>query len=216
MLRVCGQWSEVVRQTRQNLSRLQESKGLDTDVVGVIEIQEKRFDRTGEPVPHLHIVLQGKASIRSHWASSPHEYEDCYRRAIEAVAGEPVDMRAACNTQGVRKSVVNYLGKYVSKGVKSLRKIREDCGSFPLPKAWHTISRNLSQQVSDETEVCPVKSSYTQIEKWLNRYAGKIYWKKFEMEENGATLSIYGTIEPKDVDRFKLYIATCSGTLSNI
>jgi hypothetical protein len=70
--------------------------------------------------------------------------------------------------------------------------------------------------VADKTEVCPVKSSYTQIEKWLNRYAGKIYWKKFEIEENGGTLSIYGTIDPKDVDRFKLYIATCSGTLSNI
>jgi hypothetical protein len=215
MLRVCGQWSEVVRQTRQNLSRLQESKGLDTDVVGVIEIQEKRFDRTGEPVPHLHIVLQGKASIRSHWASSPHEYEDCYRRAIEAVAGEPIDMRAACNTQGVRKSVVNYLGKYVSKGVKSLGKIRESCGSFPLPKAWHTISRRLKQAVTDESQYSQTQTSFSKIAEVLNQYAGKIYWKKFEIEENGATLAIYGTIEPKNVCRFNAYIERCLGFTDN-
>jgi len=209
MIRVCAGLSEIVRQLRQNIARLLKAKGLDPDIVGVIEIQEDRFKRTGEPVPHIHLVVHGRKSVWKHWACSPSEFEDCYRRAFEAVVGVELDMRAACNTEQVKKSVVSYLGKYLSKGSKFLKEIRENCEGFPLPKAWHTISRKLSQAVKDETERAVFRASLSEISGWLENYKGGIWFKNFEIEEDGAILSIYGTVDWKAVDRFRRYILGC-------
>lgn len=209
MIRVCSLWSEIVRQLRQNLFRLLKAKGLDPDVVGSIEIQEDRYRKYGEPVPHIHLVVHGRKSVWRHWACSHREFEDCYRRAFEAVAGVELDMRASCRTEQVRKSVVHYLGKYMSKGDKLLKEVRENCEGFPLPTAWHTISEKLRQAVEDETQTAVFKASLSDISGWLKAYKGGIWYKEFRIEEDGAILSIYGMVDGKDVDRFRRYLLGC-------
>lgn len=209
MLKACLSWSEFVRQLRQNISRLLIAKGLDPDIVGSIEIQEKRYRNSGEPVPHIHLVFHGRKSVRCHWACSPSEFEDCCRRAFKAVTGVELDTRAACRTEQVRKSVVHYLGKYMSKGSELLKEVRENCEGFPLPTAWHTISQKLSQAVDDETQTAIFKASLSDISGWLKNYKGGIWYKEFRIEEDGAILSIYGMVDGKDVDRFRSYLLGC-------
>jgi hypothetical protein len=214
MRKVCGNWSEVIRQTQQNLVRLQTSKGLDTDMVGVVEIQEKRFQRTGQAIPHLHIVIQGRKSSRSHWSVSIPEIESCYRRAIEAVAGQAIDMRAACNVKRVQKSVAGYMSKYMSKGNKSLQRFREWGEKLPLPKAWYTITRSLSKAIAQQTKRITIDGCFVAFAQWFRQYTGKIWWRDFALEETGQTVAMFGTVCPKDVDRFIDYLVERSENIT--
>jgi hypothetical protein len=206
MHKVCGKWSEVTRQTQQNLVRLLTSKGLDTDVIGVVEIQEGRFHRTGQAVPHLHIVIQGRKSRRSGWLTSIPEIESCYRRGIEAVTGQEIDMRAACNTTRIKKSVAGYMSKYMSKGNKSLQRFRECGEKLPLPKAWYTITRNLSKVILKETKRVTIDGCFVSFAQWLKECPDKVWWRDFALEETGQTVAMFGTVCPKDVDRFIDYM----------
>lgn len=208
--RVCENWSEVVRQTVQNITRLQVSKGLDPDVCGVIEIQEDRFERTGQALPHIHLLVQGRKCHRDNWSSSPQEFEDCYRRAIEAVAGHPVDMRAACNTQGLKKSVARYLGNYMKKGNRNIERFRRWGDKLPLPKAWYTMSRSLLTEIKQKTRRVTIDGSFVQFAGWMSRFGGGVWHRDFALEETGATVAMFGAVAPKDVDRFVAYLVRCS------
>jgi hypothetical protein len=214
MHKLCSLWHEVVRQTKQNLFRLQASKGLDTDMIGAIEIQEKRFHRTGQAVPHMHILLQGRKSKYSHWASSPLEFEDCYRRAIEAVLDQPIDMRAAVETDGLRKSVAGYMSKYMSKGEKSLQRFREWGEKLPLPTAWYTITKNLNKTIAQKTRRFTIDGCFVTFHQWLKQYPGKVKYRDFCLEETGQTVAIFGWIDPKDVDRFVDYMTRRSESVT--
>lgn len=206
MWKVCGNWSEVVRQTQQNIVRLLTSKGLDTDVVGVIEIQEDRFQRTGQAVPHIHVIFQGRKSRRSPWLTSIPEIENCYRRAIEAVAGQPIDMRAACQTEQVKKSVAGYMSHYLKKGNKSLQRFREWGEKLPLPKAWYTITRSLSKAIAKQTRRVTIDGCFVSFARWIREYPGQCWKRDYTLEESGHTVAMFGGVSPKAVDRFIDYM----------
>lgn len=206
LYRICEGWSEVVRQTKQNLSRLLESKSLDTDVCGVIEIQGKRFERTGYALPHIHIVCQGRSpksfQNRNQWDCSIPEYEDCYRRAIENVAGCELDFKAACNVQRIKKNAANYLSKYLSKGCKDLQRFREWGERLPLPTAWYTCSKKLMHEVNAKIRNIGIDSNWVDFARALKLNPYLAYSADFALE-NGATVAIFGRCRTACVDRFE-------------
>lgn len=53
-------WSEIVRKFQQSITRHLSRQGLPPLVVGVTEVQEKRFERDGVLGLHLHLVFVGK------------------------------------------------------------------------------------------------------------------------------------------------------------
>jgi len=202
---ICSGWSEIVRQTQQNLYRLLKGKGLDPDIAGAIEIQDRRFERTGYALPHIHIVCQGRTA-RSHsnrhtWDVSIAEYEDCYRRAIENVAGKELDFKAACNVQRVKKDAVSYLGKYLSKGSKDLQRFKSWGEKLPLPTAWYTCSKALLKSVRENTRNIGIDGSWVTFARALD-VSGLLAYKGVYSMESGATVALFGRCRPNCVSEF--------------
>lgn len=205
LVRICEQWSEVVRQTHQNLFRVLKSKGLDPDIAGAIEIQSRRFDRSGYALPHLHIVCQGRTpkrfKNRCEWDVSIPEFEDCYRRAIENVAGCELDFRAACNVQRVKKDAANYLGKYLSKGSKDLERYRNWGEKLALPKAWYTCSKALLKAVREQTRNVGLDGAWVEFSRALDA-CGCLAFKGVYSLENGSTVALFGRCRAGKVELF--------------
>jgi hypothetical protein len=203
LYKICDQWSEIVRQTQQNLRRLLISKNLDPDVCGAIEIQSERFERTGYALPHMHLVCQGRTpksfANRYQWDCSIPEFEDCYRRAIENVAGRVMDFRAACNVQRVKKNAANYLGKYLSKGSKDLESWGE---KLPLPTAWYTCTKELMHEVTSKIRNIAVDGNWVDFARALDKSPYLVYKADFAIQ-NGATVALFGRCRTDCIDRFE-------------
>jgi hypothetical protein len=69
--------SDVVRRFYQKLRRICEKRGCQFIYVGVVEIQEKRFQTSGLPVPHLHFVYVSKASSSSGYTFTTKDAYTC-------------------------------------------------------------------------------------------------------------------------------------------
>jgi len=205
LARICEQWSEVVRQTHQNLFRVLKSKGLDPDIAGAIEIQSKRFERTGYALPHMHLVCQGRApkrfKNRCEWDVSIPEFEDCYKRAIENVAGCELNFRAACNVERVKKDAAAYLGKYMSKGSKDLERYRNWGEKLALPKAWYTCSKALLKSVREQTQNVGVDGAWVEFSRALDA-CGCVAFKGVYSLENGSTAALFGRCRAGKLELF--------------
>lgn len=108
-------WSEIVRRFTQELTRKLKSSGLPGEIVGVTEIQSRREMRTGQAVPHLHIVFVGKHA-KGTWVLTPAKVKKQWKRTIKTVTGSNLDMNGSVDMRQVRKSAARYLSKYLSKG----------------------------------------------------------------------------------------------------
>lgn len=146
-VKVCESWSELSRQFFQELQRLLERKGLDTDYVQVTEIQEKRFEKWGQVAPHLHWVIQGKKSVRDSWAIAPIEVRQIWERLLGNLLGRLVDGSAATRIENPRKSLAGELGKYISKGSKVISAITKAGKGHLLPSAWWGAAKPLKQEI---------------------------------------------------------------------
>ena len=85
-------------------------------LIGVAEVQEKRFRRTRVWAPHLHVAFIGK---REGWCRWAFEHEDLDRIIVAAAVtagAQPFDPKAAGNVAPIRASVTAYMAKYMTKG----------------------------------------------------------------------------------------------------
>lgn len=142
-------WGKIQRVFIQKLTRTLRKEGLPGEVVGAVEIQEKRALRDNILAIHLHLVFVGRLPGQT-WALAPCEYGELWKTVIqEFLYNEPhaYDWSAVHNVQRVKKSVEGYLGKYASKGVKSLGKMAEKFGESNLPKHWYTCTNSLRDRV---------------------------------------------------------------------
>lgn len=144
---VCNGWSELARQFFQELRRLLQRRGLSTDFLYVVEIQEKRYERWGQVMPHLHWLMQGRLTRRSHWLISPAEIKAIWQRLLSNLLGRPVDCSAATRIEKPRKSLKAEMGKYLSKGGTVLKKIVEAGKADLLPSTWCGASSDLKREV---------------------------------------------------------------------
>lgn len=142
-------WGEIQRVFIQKLGRCLRKESLPGEIVGAVEIQERRFERDSILALHLHLVFVGRRKGGT-WAISPSEYCELWKEVLQKylfAAPETYDWRAVHNVQRVKKSVEGYLGKYVTKGVKSISRVVERFGAGCLPSHWYTCTNSLRKRV---------------------------------------------------------------------
>jgi hypothetical protein len=172
-------WAEFQARVRQELGRQLRLAGLPARFVAVAEIHPARSASANRPVPHLHVIFQGKRNRWHHWAIDRWRLDSIISAAVRTATGSPCDTRAAGNVQAVKKSVARYLSKYL---------VKAGCpgpvcvdGGRGLPLQWWFISAPLRQEVSQSTVRLPVP-----FVKWLH--------------EHGEALAALGDLERGAVD----------------
>jgi hypothetical protein len=129
------------------LSRRLGSARLDDRWVSVSEVQEKRLITHEQFALHEHVVFQGRTRYRP-WAVAIEEFQDAWNRALEAGYGIviPEDQKKnSIDVEGVRKSAAAYLGKYMSKGVATVKALIEKGHAERLPSTWVHRSKSMLQ-----------------------------------------------------------------------
>ncbi len=143
-------WHKIIDRYRLLLSRHLVSGGLTGEIVGVSEIQEKRYAHNGFPVLHGHFVFVGSTRA-GRWVVSPTTHDCIWRKAIQSVLFGPLpSFSSACQLQSVKKDAAGYLGKYVSKGVTAIASVVADGFEWALPKQWWSCSRSLTRKMEVE------------------------------------------------------------------
>ena len=160
---------EVVRQLKQSIERDLVRAGIKPEVVYVIEIHEERYRRTGEVVPHIHAVFQSRKTRYHSYAISKERNTELWNRAVSNVLGRSVEMPSGARIEQVKKSVENYLAKYMSKGGKIAQEVIDSGKRHLLPKQWWGMSRSLSRWIKDHTKMLSddakkfIKDNYKQL-----------------------------------------------------
>lgn len=144
---LASRWGEVVRRYQQELKRELERSEIDTDIVLVTEIQEKRYRETGEVAPHLHIVFRGRKSRGDDWAVSKERARVLWENVLSAVLKRKIEAPASTRIESIRKNVENYLSKYMSKGGEIIKEIVNNGEKNELPAAWWGMTNTLRKRV---------------------------------------------------------------------
>jgi hypothetical protein len=148
-LTICENWHHIVRVFQQRLKRMLQRKGLTGEMVGVTEVQEKRFAATNVVALHLHIVFQGR-QFGCGWVLSPGDVRAAWREVLtpymDGCSDEPY-WDACENIVRVKHSASGYLGKYLSKGVNATKAIREVYPDIVLPSCWYLCTNTLRTRV---------------------------------------------------------------------
>lgn len=148
-LNICRNWAEIVRVFQQRLKRMLQAKDLPGEMVGVTEVQEKRFKITNVPALHLHILFQGRHPYKA-WALTPTEIRAAWKDVISPylpLTNGEFYWQAMENVQRVKHSAAGYLGKYMSKGVEVVNALYEVIPDIVLPSCWYLCSNTLRRKV---------------------------------------------------------------------
>lgn len=137
------------------------------DIVAVTEIQSERLREYDELYLHLHFVYVCRNTNRkndNNWYIKKdrlpemvaQQVENCLNRAYEDMGvdcrfnKDDINWGSSCRVELIKKSCVGYLGKYLSKGQKTIASIDEKhrC-SFPYQ--WWYVSRLLKEAIKAGT-----------------------------------------------------------------
>lgn len=149
---IIAHWGDIVRRFYQKLRRLCHKRNTAFIYVGCTEIQEKRFDNTGLPVPHLHFVYVSKVHSSGGYTFSTKEAYNSWNDAVNEVLvlwkRKPImgtgNHRGSVKLEPIHTSTSAYLGKYISKGVSVVKKMQEE-GYDKFPKQWWTASQTCKE-----------------------------------------------------------------------
>lgn len=193
-------WGVVVETYRRKITRALRDNHLPGELVSVSEIQEKRYERSGVPVLHLHSVYCGKRGGRN-WAIDIETHDQFWKDSVCSVLGDySIDFAKACRLETVRKNAERYLGKYMSKGAKVVGLLAKNGFSGWVPKQWWGISRSLGAAIDQETR------DISDFAEWLNDAANGertdlVMWHRdiFLECEGGEKIRIarFGRLSPK-------------------
>ena len=137
-LRDRGSWPAFQRRLIDLLGRYLREHQVDALAVAAVEIGDKRSARTKRPMPHVHLVVNGwgRRHPRGGWLLSPDRMDYLVSKACQYAGLPPSDRRAASNVAPIRKSVHNYVSKYLTKqrGVEELD--LSDGWDELIPRQW--------------------------------------------------------------------------------
>lgn len=195
---VCSNWSEIVRVVLQRLRRALVRAGLPDLIVSVTELQEQRMARDRVPGLHLHILFVGRHKC-SPWVLRPVQVREFWMSAVGNYLSQQLqdsDWKACERLETVRRSAEGYLGKYMTKGVKSLKLARALCPQLRLPSSWSNLSSSLRSLVRKGVRIIGKDTSNWILDMieigevtWL-QYVGKV---EKELEGSGKILlGVYG------------------------
>ena len=135
-------WPLFQRRVCDLVSRHLRAEGVEALVVAAVEIGDKRARRTRRPMPHIHLVLNGwnARDRRGRYVLSPKVCDQLVSQAAK-YAGLPSRQRPAMSSvEPIRKSVHNYMSKYLTKqagiGEVDLSGGWDEC----IPRQWWNAS----------------------------------------------------------------------------
>lgn len=147
---VVEHWADVVKFFVKKLGRRLQGAGLSGEIVGVTEVQEGRFSANADFIGlHLHLLFVGRKPY-SHWVITLAEVEEFWKAALGSVSqrvAERCDFSRSTNLQRLKSSGAAYIGKYLSKGVKTITKIKVKNPGVTLPPCWYTCTLSLRHKV---------------------------------------------------------------------
>lgn len=152
-VRLARNWSELVRQFLQFVSRRLLAAGRPTKVVGCTEIQSGRLQCRGEGYLHLHAVWPSHSNSSSQiWAVEWADLRAWWERALVRFSGETLPHHPRVELAPVKHSAERYMGKYLSKGSgECLEEFIADLGEESVPPAWWFMTADMRHQVKSET-----------------------------------------------------------------
>lgn len=182
-----GSLSEIIRRFYQKLRRKYKKRGREFIYVGVVEIQEKRFQRTRLPVPHLHFVFLAKDRISTGYTCHTPEFYRAWNESVNEIlvkSGKAKIMgigrhRGSVKLESVRASASSYLGKYISKGCTVVKSMQE-AGFDKFPKQWWNASMQMKKMFRDSIiriDAMFAKALFYNLEYFLEE--GQVTWARF-------------------------------------
>lgn len=158
---IVSNWGQILRVFLQWLHRRLKTGGIRFPfVVGVTEIQQLRWQKEGGLPLHLHCVFQ--ASRGRGYIVSKKDICDAWRRSVCCCVAccENLNWNASTRVEVVRKSVAQYMSKYMTKGSPEVMRSAASEG-FEIPKSWwfgvgtfkKTIKRMTRYYVGDKASM---------------------------------------------------------------
>lgn len=148
---LAARWSDAIRYLIRRLRLLLHQRGLPRCVVGVVEIQTRRYASTGQFPLHVHLVLVGRNRSRGAWGIHYSEFRQAWGDILQLIVGHPIETRYLENVKEVEKDAGNYLGKYMSKSQNEIEKVREEGNEWMLPKQWWFSTREMKNWLKSRT-----------------------------------------------------------------
>lgn len=146
-------WHKIVDAYRREVRRQLMRKGLPGEIIGVTEIQPKRFAETGDPVLHCHFIWIGRKR-GSDWAIKPEKHDEIWLRAIRVILDIPMSaVKSAAKIQPIKGDPSKYMGKYISKGPEDIEAVIAEGFEWWLPKQWWNCTRSLSRRIVKATKI---------------------------------------------------------------
>jgi hypothetical protein len=137
-----------IEEIRRELAR----HGLETHrVLGVIEIQTKRYVKHGDICIHIHVVFPARKPD-SDWLVKVEKAQDIWCRLVENLLGRAVSRKAMTQLAKVRKPLINEMGKYLSKAAKASSAMIAAHPDF-IPHSWVYIPQAFRREIKDAIEV---------------------------------------------------------------
>ena len=142
-------WPAFQRRLIDLLCRYLREHSVDAVAVAAVEIGDIRTARTKRPMPHIHLVVNGwgRRHPRGGWLLSPDRMDYLVSKACQYAGLPPSDRRAASNVAPIRKSVHNYVSKYLTKqrGVDEVD--LSDGWDELIPRQWWNASEEARAMV---------------------------------------------------------------------
>lgn len=166
--RVLANWSEVVRQVFQEVTRLYERKGLPKRFLYVTEPQEKRWRDEGILSLHIHAILVNRWNPKKrnplkdkgfqktgYWEVTTEETDRILERVLSNLLDKAVDCHSACNLESIKGmsqlsfyvTKLGKIGRYISKGSQILEEVKKSSWYNVLPANWYGSDALTRQEV---------------------------------------------------------------------
>ena len=137
-----ARWPVFQRRVIDLVCRYLREHGVDALAVAAVEIGDERTRRTGRPMPHIHLVLNGygRRGPNGRWLLSPKLMDHLVSKACQ-YAGLPSRERPAMSSiEPIRKSVHNYVSKYLTKQAGVHEVDLGDGWDECIPRQWWNAS----------------------------------------------------------------------------
>ena len=149
--RLASRWHDAIHLLTRRIKRLLRERGLPRTLVGVCEIQSKRYEASGQFPLHVHLVVVGRRTSRGAWGIHYSEFRQAWADILQGIVGHPIETRYLENVKEVQKDAGNYLGKYMSKSQNEVDKVRADGNEWMLPRQWWFSSKEMKDWLKSRT-----------------------------------------------------------------